>query len=68
MSWMTTLATYAVAYMFLSLCVGLVLGRILRTVGVSDEMEMAEMAPEGSWVQPDYRAGVPDRLGSAASV
>jgi hypothetical protein len=33
MSWLTTIAIYGAAYMFLSVCVGLVVGRMFRTTG-----------------------------------
>jgi hypothetical protein len=52
MNWNITIATYGVAYLFLSFCVALVVGRLLRTMqppSLADDAGIDD-APESRWM------------------
>jgi len=67
MSWMTTIATYGAAYMFLSLCVALVIGRLFRVMGPSLELDTPEMMEAVSWDAHNYRTGPSGQMEGAVA-
>ncbi len=62
MSWLEIVASYGFAYLFLSVCIGLVVGRLFHMAGQTDVGDAASAATENNWSGHHEAGGV--ELGS----